>query len=405
MLTLAWRNVWRNQRRSLITLISIGSGLAAILFGQSMIKSVQVQLVEKATGIIIGHIRVMRGDVKDLKVPEKNIDDPAPIYKALAAEPGVETFGARILFTGLVSSPANSKGVLICAVEPHKERKIVQIPKYINQGHFLTGNPHEIVMGDKLAEDLDVRLGEKLVVMAQATDGSLGAEAARLVGIYHTASATFDGQIIYVPLELCQQMLAMGNKVNDFIVRVKNIQEVDSIRDRLARALKDHPAVKVYTWREVDHELVGIQRFQNAILFVVLIIIFVIVSLGILNTLLMSLFERIREFGVLMAMGAKPRFILRLVLLESFLLGLMGLALGLVVGSILILYFGKTGLPLPIGDAISYFMPFDSVIYMRFAWDKHWVSIVAVFVASLISGLIPALRASRLKVAEALRHV
>ncbi len=137
----------------------------------------------------------------------------------------------------------------------------------------------------------------------------------------------------------------------------------------------------------------------------VLGIVFAIVALGILNTILMSLYERIREFGVLMAIGAKPRTVMGMILLESLLLGLIGMGLGLTMGVALILHFGKAGLPLPIGEAIAYFMPFDTVVYLRFSWERHWIALVTVVVTSLLAALPPSFRASRLKPAEALRHV
>lgn len=405
MIRLAWRNIWRNQRRSLITILSIGSGFSAIMFGQSMIHSVQIQLVEKSTGILTGHIRVMNKNCKDLKIPDEDIENPQPIEKALEKISGIQVFGQRILFTGLVSSPIMSKGVLVCAVQPEKESKIIKIPQYITQGRFLTGSAREIVLGDKLAEELEIRLGEKVVLLSQSRDGSMAAEAFRLAGVYHTGSTSFDGQIIYVPLIPCQEMLAMNGKVNDFVIRVKGLDQIDKVSHEIAHVLEPYPEVKTYTWKDVDRELVGIQKFQNGILIVVLVIIFGIVTLGIVNTLLMSLFERIREFGVLMAIGAKPKVILKLVLMESTLLGILGLMFGLSLGSLLIAYFGRYGLPLPIGEALSYFIPFDSVIYLRFSWDRHWIAIIGVFLTSFISGAIPALRASRLIVAKALRHV
>ncbi len=404
MIMLAWRNVWRNFRRSLITTSSMGCGLAAIMFGQSMIKSEQHQLIEKATGSITGHIQIQHRMIKEYKFPDRYIDDPAPIDAILAKMPGVKAFGQRINITGLVSSPAGSVGTLICAVQPDKEVQVTSMAGYIKQGEFLGKHPKGIVMGDKLAQRLEVRMGEKVVVMAQAEDGSMGAEAFRVVGIYHTGSVSFDGQIIYIPLAAAQELLVAGVKVNQFVARLDEIDEADHIQVELSAKVSGKP-VQVLTWKNVDHEIVSIQKFQNGLLDVVLLIIFSIVALGILNTLLMSIFERIREFGVLMALGARPRWVLKLVLLESVILAMVGTAFGLAAGSLLILYFGRVGLPLPIGDALSYFLPFPSVIFLAFTWPGHLFAAASVLVAAVLAAIAPALRACRLRPAEALRHV
>jgi len=259
-------------------------------------------------------------------------------------------------------------------------------------------------MGDKMAQRLDLRVGEKAVVMAQADDGSMGAEAFRLVGVFHTGSVSFDSQIVYVPLSACQELLGTGRKINHFVVRLRDHGKVDRVRLSLSEKLAGKP-LQVLTWKEVDHEIVSIQKFQNALLDVVLLVVFLIVALGILNTLLMSLFERVREFGVLMAIGARPAWVMRLILAESVLLGSVGTLLGVALGACLILYFGRSGLYLPVGDAMSYFIPFPSVIYLRFAWPNHSYAILSVLVTSVLAALPPALRAGRLRPAEALRHV
>ena len=404
MFTLAWRNVWRNKRRSIITVTSIACGLAAIMFGQSMIKSIQVQLVEKATGIIIGHVRVMAPGNDDPKIPDKPIKETARVLKAMGEEDAIAAYEPRILLTGLIASPTLSRGVLIVAADPEKDPKITTISKFLKSGRWLQG-PKEVCFGTKLASQLDVRLGEKVVVMSQATDGSMGAEAFRLVGIYESGSQSFDAQIIYVPLSSAQELLVMGNKVTDFIARLKNPEEAQKVAARLGEALKDVPGVQVRPWQEVDREIVSIQNYQNALLLIVLGVVFVIVSLGILNTLLMSLFERVREFGVLMAIGAKPQTIMTMVILESLILGTVGLVFGVILGSLFILHFGKAGLPLPIGEAIAYFMPFDTVIFLRFSWDRHWYALVTVILTCVLAAIPPAIRAGRLKPAEALRHV
>ncbi|MBI3552492.1 MAG: ABC transporter permease [Elusimicrobia bacterium] len=404
MIRLAWRNVWRNFRRSLITIASMACGLAALMFGQSMIKSVQYQLIEKATGSITGHIQIQHRMIKEYKFPDRYIDDPDPVEEVLKRQPGIKAFGRRIHMTGLISSPKTSMGALISAVQPDREKNITAMSTYIVKGTFLGKDPKAIVMGDRMVTKLDLRLGEKVVVMAQAEDGSMGAEAFRLSGVFHTGSETFDGQIVYLPVKAMQELLVVGNKVNHFVIALNNIEDTDAVAQQLKEKLAGKP-LQVLRWKDVDHEIVGVQRFQNALLDIVLTVVFAIVALGVLNTLLMSLFERVREFGVLMAIGARPSWVMKLVLIESLLLGAVGTVFGLIAGSLLIGYYGHHGLRLPLGEALSYFIPFPDVIYMRYVWEKHLFAAGAVLVTSFLAAITPSLRACRLRPAEALRHV
>ena len=404
MLRLAWRNVWRNRRRSLINVAAMGFGLAAIMFGQSMMRSLQAQLVEKATGSFTGHVRIERRDIDEPKFPDKFMTDPEPAAKLMAADPRVAVWGRRIHMTGLVSSPNMSLGALICAVEPDKEKLITDMPSYMKEGHYLEDGTKNIVMGRKIAGRLDVRLGEKVVLMAQAADGSMGAEAFRLVGIHETGSESFDGQMVWVPLKAMQELLGRPGQANELAAKVTNILDADAVAADLDAKLGPGN-IGAMSWKKIDKEIIGIQAFQDGMLTVVLVIVFIIVALGILNTQLMSLFERVREFGVLMAIGARPRWVVKLLIVESALLGLVGTSFGLLVGSALIAHFGRFGLNLPVGDAFKYFLPFPSVIFLRPAWGMHAFACATVFVVTLLATLPPALKAGRLKPSEALRHV
>lgn len=404
MIRLAWRNVWRNRRRSLINVASMGFGLAAIMFGQSLLRSLQVQLIEKSTGSITGHLQIQAKDVDVLKMPDRFILDPRPVLAALDKDPRVLVHGGRIHLTGLVSAPATSVGALICAVDPEKERLITDIHDYMVSGEYLGRAPRGLILGGALAKRLDLRLGEKAVLMAQAADGSMGAEAFRLVGLFRTGSESFDNQIVYVPLPAFQELLGRPEQVNNHVVKLKDIERADEVQRELAGRLKDLP-LRVLSWKQIDHEILGVKAFQDGILFIVLIVVFIIVALGILNTQLMSLFERVREFGVLMAIGARPGWVMRLLLAESALLGAVGTLFGSCVGAALIAHFGRAGLRLPVGEALSYFLPFPSVIFMRPSWAAHAFACAAVFVTTILAAVPPALRAGGLKPAEALRHV
>ncbi len=325
-------------------------------------------------------------------------------YITMATCPRVLVWGRRIHLTGLVSSPNMSLGALICGVEPDKERLITDMSSYIVEGKYLEPGTKGIVMGRKIANRLDVRLGEKVVLMAQAADGSMGAEAFRLVGIHETGSESFDGQMVWVSLSAMQELLGRPGEANQLAAKLKNIDQADAAAADLDAQLGPGN-IGAMSWKRIDKEIIGIQAFQNGLLTIVLGVVFSIVALGILNTQLMSLFERVREFGVLMAMGARPRWIVRLLIVESALLGLVGTAFGLAVGATLIGHFGRHGLALPVGDAFKYFLPFPSVIFLRPSWKMHAFACATVFLVTLLATLPPALRAGRLKPSEALRHV
>ncbi len=404
MFRLAWRNVWRNRRRSLINMAAMGFGLAAIMFGQSLLISLQVQLIEKATGSFTSHVRIQRSDVDESKFPDKFMADPEPAAKLLDRDPRIAVWGRRIQITGLISAPNASLGVLICAVEPEKEKTLTDMATYIKEGTYLDSNGKGIVMGRKIAGRLDVRRGEKVVIMAQAVDGSMGAEVFRVVGLHETGSESFDGQIVWVPLHAMQDLLGRPGQANQLAARVKDISQAETVSADIDLQLPPGN-IRAISWKKIDREIIGIQAFQNGILTIVLIVIFIIVALGILNTQLMSLFERVREFGVLMAIGARPGWIVRLILAESLVLGAIGTLLGMAIGALLISHFGRHGLNLPVGKAFSYFIPFPAVIYLRPAWGLHVFACASVFAITLLASLPPALRAGRLKPAEALRHV
>ncbi len=404
LVKLAWRNIWRNKRRTAITLASIAFGLCALLFQQSIIKSLQNQIIEKSTRTYTGHLQVFSKETTDLKVPEARIENPSPIYAAVQTLPDVDLWGPKLIFTGLISSPFTSKGVLVVGIDPLKEKELTTIHSYIVEGGYIEpAEERSILIGVKLAKEMDVKLGEKIVVMVQGSDGSLSAELFRLKGLFQTGSPVYDGQIVYVPLSSAQRLLVCGEEISVISMHLKNVEAIESAQEKLAKLLEREP-VQVVTWRESSHEIVSIQKFQDAILLIVLVIIFGIVALGIFNTLLMSFFERIREFGLMLALGSKPIHVATLILLEAVFLGILGMVLGNILGSLLILYFGKNGIPLPIGDVVGYWMPFDKVIYLKFAWKELIFSSLAAVLTSILSAIFPAMRAARLQVAQALRH-
>ncbi|MDE2293008.1 MAG: ABC transporter permease [Elusimicrobia bacterium] len=400
---LAWRNVRRNLRRSALSVGSVAVGLAAVMFGQSLLRSFQRQMIDKATGVMLGHLEVQAAGAKNRQTPERLLEGPERFAELFAHDPRVAAVGPRLLYTGLAASAVASRGILIAGVDPAAERGLSIIPSYLVRGRYLKDG-RDVVLGVKLAHDLDVRVGEKLVLMAQQPSGDMGSQLFRVAGIYETRSFIYDSQVAYVPLPAAQALRARPGAVSHVAVRLKDSSLTERVKRDYEGRLGDPKAV-LLSYRDVGTEVVGIKKFQDAILAVVMLVIYAIVSLGILNTVSMSMYERIREFGVIRAVGARPGALLRLILAEAALLGALGAAGGLALGGALIALFGWVGLPLPLGAALSYFMPFDDVVIMHAQWGLHLRSAAGLWLACLLAALGPAVRAMRLVVSDALRHV
>ncbi|MBI5203150.1 MAG: ABC transporter permease [Elusimicrobia bacterium] len=401
---LAWRNLWRNSRRSALTIGSVSCGLAAVMLGQSLMKTIQKQMVEKSTGIMLGHLQAQAKGVRDHRVPERVYPRPAAFEKSLREHPFVQAVSARIKFTGLVYSPQGSRGVLVVGVEPETEAKISIIPGYLKEGHYFGGGERDLVLGDRLAGELDVRIGEKLVVMAQAMGTEMSSELFRVAGIYHSGSESYDGQVVYVQLPAAQRVRGVPGKISYLVAKLPDPELVPSvIADLGSKAAAE--GADLLSFRKIGLEVEAIIRFEDAILIVVLFIIFSIVGLGILNTVAMSMFERVREFGTLRALGARPVVVVRMIAVEALFLGSLGALAGLCLGGAIIFWWGTTGLHLPIGKALSYWLPFDAVVYLRPVWRMHVASAAGLVVVSLVSAAGPAFRAARLVIAEALRSL
>ena len=403
MIRLAWRNLWRNKRRSALTLLSLSCGLAAIMVGQSLM-TIQRQMIEKSTGIMLGHMQAQAAGVRDHKMPESVYPRPAVLEQTLRADPRVKAVSARLVYTGLVYSPSGSRGALVVGVEPRTEAMLSILPGYLRQGSYFTGNPRDLVLGERLAKNLDLRLGEKVVVMAQGPNAEMASELFRVAGIFRSGSETYDGQVVYVPLAAAQRLRGAEGKVSYLVATLRDVDRIGEVRSALAPLARKEGG-ELLGFRQIGLEVEGIIRFEDAILVVVLAVIFAIVGLGVLNTISMSMYERVREFGVLRALGARPALIVRMIGTEAFFLGTLGAASGVVLGSAIIGYWGSAGLSLPVGKALAYWLPFETVIYLQPIWRLHLWSAAGLVVVSLLAAVGPAARAARAVVAEALRSI
>ena len=400
---MAWRNVLRNARRTLITLSAITFGLSAMIIFFGFTDGFHAQWIENTVKTYTGHIQIYRKGYHDDPKLNKSIRDLSQVLKVLKKEPDLDTFTYRAEIQGLISTAENSYGVLIRGIDTDQEIKITAIRERIRKGSYLKkGEKGGVLVGYKLADKLNAEIGDKIVLMVQAADGSLSADLFRLKGIFKMGALEMDSSFVIISLKDAQKLAAIDGRVTELAVMVKKAEDVLPASQRLERSLTPL-GYEVYTWQKLMPGLKEMIDLDNVFMYVILMIVLVIVSLGILNTMLMSIMERTREFGIMMAMGTKPHQIITLVMLESFYIGLIGIILGIIVGIGANNLIAIRGFDLSRwSGAMELFATLNPVIYpITNTWNVLW-SCGTVFTTAIIVSVYPAVRASRLKPVDAI---
>ncbi len=402
---IAWRNIRRNRARSTITIAAVSVGLCALIFLKGFVDGADRQMVENYTDLLIGHIQVHKAGFHENMDLEKTIINSHVLSQSFKKIPGIKSFSNRVKDYALISSTDGSAGVLLMGVDPETEKRVSVIHKRVRRGSFLGKDDHtKVIIGTTLAKNLKVDVGDKAVLMSQASDGSMAASAFEVGGIVETGAEEIDKQLALITLKAAQDLLVLGSKVSEIVIKTHSLESIDGI----ARQLKQKATSKrfeVLTWKDVSPMTYQWMQFDQAFTHLILIIVLIIVASGILNTVLMGVLERIREFGIMLALGTKPNQVTQVVAVESFLLGLMGVIIGGCIGTALVILTGIKGINLSmISSALNSFY-IGSVIYPRLDVFSLIFYVTIVLLVSIFVSVYPAKKASQLSPIEAIRHV
>lgn len=402
---IAWRNILRNKYRSILTISAIAVGLTAMIFLRAFLDGADQQMITNYTDLVSGHVQVHKKDFHKKMGLERSLTEAEDIERVLAQTPQVISHTRRVKEFVLASSAEQSSGVLVIGIDPEKETAVTQLHKRIRKGEFLKpGENDRIIVGKDLLEILNVELNDKIVLMGQGADGSLASGLFRISGILDTGVEGMDKGAVLITLEAAQEFLVLHNKISEITVKTHDIYQSAAVAKILKKKLGTD-LLEVLTWEEIEPFLHQIMQFDKMFLDFILLIFLIIVAAGILNTILMGVFQRIREFGVMLALGTKRWQIIWMVGVESFLLGLAGTVMGLVIGLSISLSLGKYGINVGIfGDAFDYFY-IGSVVYPRVFFQNIWISASAGLIVSIAASIYPAWRASKLKPSDAIRQI
>lgn len=406
LIGLAWRNLWRNKRRTILTVGAISLYGFLFLWYIWLSYGAQESMLDSFARILTGHIQIHAQGFSDDMSVMKRIPDPQPIIAAIEKEKHVTAYSARIKTYALAAANETSSGVFVLAIDPEREKSVSNLYKTLKEGRYLSPDARgEIVIGYVLAENLGVKVGDKLALLVQAADGSMGAGKFKVVGIADPGIAELDNTLIMMNLADAQDLLAYGDAVNEIIVMVDDSANVPVVDAELQKKI-DTSVYEVLPWYTASPELKQLIDLDWASFVLMMIAVGAVAILGIMNSLLMSLFERVREFGVMMAMGIRPRQITRLVLTESMLMTLVSIVIGfaLALGAGIfnsyygmdIRYFGSSELFAQWGMA-------NVVFYAKVNWDGFWIALGSVVGVAFLSSLYPAIHTARLRPVEAMK--
>ncbi|MCF8029105.1 MAG: ABC transporter permease [Desulfobacteraceae bacterium] len=408
---MAWRNVWRNPRRTWLTICAIGFACIILIFMLSFQFGSYGTMINSAIRINTGHLQIQAEDYFAEKSMRQVVPEPGPVIRAVSGIESVQAVTARANAFSLVSSDNRTAGAMIIGVDPESEARVSTLETLVRKGVFLTKAEHgtnPALIGRLMAQNLQVDIGDELVVLGQGRDGSVAATALTVCGIYASGMEEFDRSTMHIPLDTFQEVYSMRGTVHEIVVNVSGLDRVGPVKRAVADRLDQIPGGKNLTVLDWDALMPGLTQaikldLTIGVIFWALLVL--VVAFSILNTFLMAVFERTREFGVMMAIGTRPGRLVRIMLCESTAMTLVGIGLGIALGCAVTLIFQHIGIDLSGASEILQQYGISGRIYPQLSIISALAGPALVLIVTFAVSLYPALKIRNFKPVEAMMHV
>ena len=408
-LKMAWRNIWRHPRRAILTMAAIAFATLLLIFMLSWQFGSYDTMINAAVKVHTGHLQVQAKGYHEQQDINLVVPDPAAVSRIMEETPGVVAHTVRASAFSLASSKERTYGVAVMGIEPTGEAQVTTLKQLIRQGSYLAGgDADQALVGDLLAKNLRVGVGDEVVLLGQGRDGSIAATAVQIKGIFSYGQDEFDRNVIYIPLPYFQEVYSMRGAAHEVVALCTSREAVPRIKRAIASGIKKIDSknkLVVLDWMELMPGLIQsiqIDLVSGLIMYVILIIV---VAFSILNTFLMVIFERTREFGVFMAMGTTPGRLTRLLLFESTALTMLGTVIGIIAGSLVTWYFQVHGILFSDTSEMMRQYGLPERMYPQLSALSIAIGAGLVLAITLVAALYPALKVRRLRPVEAMRAV
>ncbi|MBC8755025.1 ABC transporter permease [Kordia sp. YSTF-M3] len=401
---IAWRNIWRNKARSLVVISSIIIGVWAGIFILSFSWGLYKNNINESVYKQLSHIQIHHPNFEEEKDAKFTILNTDAIVKQFQSDDRIASVSSRVISIGMITSPTTASGVKIYGINPATEVTQIALNESVREGaYFDSGKDNEILIGEKLAKKLKIKLKSKVVLTFTNVNSEIISGAFRVGAIYRSKNISLDEVNVYVQKEHLRKLLGLKpSESNEIAILVKDEAQLDNIKNYSKTVVSK---AKVEDWKELSPELSMIIESFNLYTYIISGIILLALTFGIVNTMLMAVLERIRELGMLMAIGLNKRKIFIMIMLETFYLTVIGAPIGLLVGWLTVAILGKTGINISMFSEGLASYGFSSMIYPVLDQEKYVIIATMCLITAIVSAMYPAYKALQLNPSEAIRKI
>jgi putative ABC transport system permease protein len=405
---LAWRNLWRNKRRSLIVIISVAIGIFVMLLSIGILNGVTKQMIDNAIKTSLGNIAIHAKGFQDDMNLNNNFNPSEKILEAIAKEPLVKGYSPRIKIQGMIRSSETSMGVIISGIDPKKEKIVSNIYKYIvkdNESTYLeNGDEDYIILSKASAKKLNLVVGNRVVLMFQDVNNEIIGISLKIKGLFQTPVESFDKYSVFMSLGKLQKTTGLKNNISEIVIVSEGGSSLDNIKTKLMNSINNNN-LEILTWKEMAPNFVKAITLFDAMMYIFFSIVFITILFTLVNALVMAVMERFHEIGIMKAIGTRPSWIFSIIMIESVNLGIIGLFAGFIVSVVLVGILGYTGIDLSIFVKLFRSLGSGSVLYPNLKAMDIIIAIFIVFFTSIIASLYPATKAAKIKPLDAIHYI
>lgn len=404
LLKLSWRNIWRNPTRSLVVIGAIVVGVWSVIFLLGMVYGMANSYVDNAIQKETSHIQIHHPGFPDEKESKYYLENADEIIKTIETLPSVKATTIRSLSNVMIGSSRGNRGIKINGIIPEREKEITGMGDAMVEGEYVddSGKNH-ILLSTSLAEKLKVKLRSKVILTFQTVEGEIISGAFRVSGLFDTNNDMYDNAVAFVHIDALNRLLGKEGIGHEVLIYLNEVEDLDST---LVQLKKLFPNQLIQSYKEISPEMELFEEQIGMAGRVYMVIFMLALIFGIINTMLMAVLERVRELGMLMAVGMNKLKVFFMIVFETIMLGFVGAPIGILFGWLMTIYFNKNGINLVMfaEEGMQQF-GMSSFIYPEVATQEYFVLAFAVFITALLASIYPAYKAIRLKPVEAIRKL